>query len=268
VYTLRKVSEKPRRDVVFALALSFLSAPAVVAQAKPNFSVESTPLADLVEVSADIFARVETEEGTGAGFYVTASGVVVTALHVITLQDGTIAKKIAVVRSVPAAMIGTSIVQGVKISIKAKLLKADAEHDLALLQPDQNPFAQSYVTVNGRETVAPRHVSALCPRTITLRGGDPVFTIGFALGDLRAITTTGIVASAQPSDFDSSGGLRGTYLVDMLMNHGNSGGPVFSSVGCVVGVADAISLTPVEGGESEKLPKIDLTLSDQMGSRL
>jgi hypothetical protein len=80
----------------------------------------------------------------------------------------------------------------------------DPDHDLAIVKLDHNPFTQpSGIIINGVDPATPHHVAALCPRTITLRAGDPVFTVGYPLGEKRAITTAGIVASSHPNDFDA-----------------------------------------------------------------
>jgi S1-C subfamily serine protease len=51
--------------------------------------------------------------------------------------------------------------------------------------------------------------------------------------------------------------------VDMVINHSNSAGPVFASVGCVIGVADAITTANVEAIGDFNMPTITMLL---MGS--
>ena len=231
-------------------------------QDSPNYSVQPKQLADLVAGGTASVIFVQTEAASGTGFYVW----VLTARHVVKLQNGETAKDIKLIQFLPAGMVGKSIFKDESSEFTASVLAEDPEHDLVLLNPKVNPLTHPMLSVNGR-TYPPSGVASICKRTDPmLRSGDPIFTVGFPLGDPRPITTAGIVASSQAAAFDLSGTLQGTYLVDMVINPGNSGGPVFSSaIGCVIGVADAIRLSPIVGAGGAVLPRVDLTVTGPDG---
>ncbi len=198
-------------------------------------------LADSVQAVQGSVLLIQTEEGSGTGFYVTESGEVIPAYHVVLLPDGTPAKKIQIAIAPPAFQAKGLIITGNTISVGAAIKAVGSAHDLALLKVGRDPFLRHTTLVNGKNIDLERHPASLCPRTFKLRSGDSVFTIGHPLGDLRLVTIHGLVAPDDGVLTATDGVLNGTYLVDMLINHGDSGGPVFSPGGnCVIGVVDSI----------------------------
>jgi serine protease Do len=142
-------------------------------------------------------------EGVGSGFVVDSSGYVVTNNHVI---DG--AEKIVV-----------TFQDGRKLD--ATLVGRDPKTDLALLK------------VNASEPLP--HVEL--GDSDRARVGDWVIAIGNPFG-LGGSATAGII-SARGRDIQS--GPYDDYLqIDAPINSGNSGGPVFSDAGEVIGVNTAI----------------------------
>ena len=142
-------------------------------------------------------------KGVGSGFIVTADGFVVTSNHVI--ED--------------ASRIEVVLDDGVRLP--AKVHGRDPKTDLALLKikPQRE---LPYVAFDESDAARP---------------GDWVVAIGNPFG-LGGTATTGII-SARGRDIQS--GPYDDYLqIDVPINRGNSGGPLFDTTGRVVGVNTAI----------------------------
>jgi S1-C subfamily serine protease len=92
---------------------------------------------------------------------------------------------------------------------------------------------------------------------------------GYPLGENVLITTSGAIASSWAYESEQVPlpgvpgitipmGIKDIFFVDMHVNHGNSGGPIYSvDTGEVIGVADAyalednVMLQPLPGGKPE-----------------
>ncbi|GBF58198.1 periplasmic serine endoprotease DegP [Candidatus Phycosocius bacilliformis] len=149
-------------------------------------------------------ARPREQRGGGSGFFITASGYIVTNNHVVekareitaTLKDGR--------------------------ELKATVVGRDERTDLAVLKVEGNnfPFVQ----------FAPE---------AKVRVGDWVVAIGNPFG-LGGTATAGIV-SALGRDIRNEGNNIADFIqIDAPINPGNSGGPTFDMSGRVIGVNTAI----------------------------
>jgi S1-C subfamily serine protease len=140
---------------------------------------------------------VWSEIGSGTGFIVDPAGLVMTNQHVIG----------------PSELI--SVQFDAKRKVAAKVLAFDAERDVAVLYADLSAFpsamAAPIATAHGGREIAVE--------------GEKVFTIGSPLG-LKKIITSGIVSKVEAR----------AILSDVNINHGNSGGPLFNSLGEVIGI--------------------------------
>lgn len=146
---------------------------------------------------------------TGTGFYVSATGHVLTNQHVV---DG-------------CSAIGIYRPNGERITLR--MIAEDEENDLALLQQD-----------NAETTPAPFR-----PANVPVRAGDRVVIVGWpARQELGHVNVTeGLVAGLR--------GMRGDerhFQYTAPTQAGNSGGPVFDEAGRVIGVVVA-QLTGVGG---------------------
>lgn len=150
----------------------------------------------------------DTPSGNGSGFFV-SSNVIATNHHVV---DG--AKKIEVV-------IQTD--ESVK-TYKAKVLSVDKLNDLALLTiEDENFIAYESLPYQ----IAPRSIEV----------GSSVFTMGYPMtGTMGAEikVTDGIISSKTGFQGNVS-----TYQISAPIQPGNSGGPMFSKEGKLVGITSA-----------------------------
>ena len=146
----------------------------------------------------------DSTEGQGSGFIVTPDGKLVTNYHVIEGGD-----KITV-----------DFANGEEF--EAKIIGTDHETDLAILQI-QSTRTFDYVEFHHGKTV---------------RIGDWVLAIGNPFG-IGQSSSVGIISAIGRERVDS-----GSYVdymqTDATVNRGNSGGPLFSLEGQVIGVNSAI----------------------------
>ncbi len=140
---------------------------------------------------------VWSEIGSGTGFIVDPAGLILTNQHVIG----------------PSELI--SVQFDAKRKVAAKVLAFDGERDVAVLYADLKAFPEA--------TVAPI-AGTKAGRELAVEG-ERVFTIGSPLG-LKKIITSGIVSKVEER----------AILSDVNINHGNSGGPLFNSLGEVIGM--------------------------------
>jgi S1-C subfamily serine protease len=140
---------------------------------------------------------VWSEIGSGTGFIVDSAGLVMTNQHVIG----------------PSELI--SVQFDAKRKVAAKVLAFDAERDVAVLYADLSAFPGA---------AAAPIATARAGRELAVEG-ERVFTIGSPLG-LKKIITAGIVSKVEAR----------AILSDVNINHGNSGGPLFNSLGEVIGI--------------------------------
>ena len=137
----------------------------------------------------------------GTGFFITSDGYMVTNHHVV--KDG----------------------QTIEILVKdaklpARLVKADSQHDLALLK------------VEGSFKCLPVGDSE------RMRLGDTVVTVGFPMPDVQ-----GSLPKYSKGEISSLGGLRDDdtrFQISVPLQHGNSGGPLVDEHGSVVGVTSSM----------------------------
>jgi Trypsin-like peptidase domain len=163
---------------------------------------------------------VWSEIGSGTGFIVDSAGLIMTNQHVIG----------------PSELI--SVQFDAKRKVAAKVLAFDAERDVAVLYADLSAFPGA---------AAAPIATAQAGRELAVEG-ERVFTIGSPLG-LKKIITSGIVGKVEAR----------AIISDVNINHGNSGGPLFNSLGEVIGITTFL----VPGGNGPGVTgvvRIDQTL--------
>jgi S1-C subfamily serine protease len=139
---------------------------------------------------------------TGTGFFVSSNGHLITNLHVV---DG--ATRIA-------------IVDAGGVQILAVLVKSDRDNDVALLRAECESVPVALA--EGKQ----------------LAKGEEVATLGYPL-----ISIQGQEQKATFGHINSLTGIRGDvryWQIDVPVQPGNSGGPLFDSSGRVVGVVSAM----------------------------
>ncbi len=144
------------------------------------------------------------QRGGGSGFFISASGYIVTNNHVIekardinvTLKDGR--------------------------ELKATLVGRDERTDLAVLKVEGTGFPFVQFAPEAR-----------------VRVGDWVVAIGNPFG-LGGTATAGIVSALGRDRVADSGNISNFMQIDAPINPGNSGGPTFDMNGRVIGINTAI----------------------------
>ena len=174
----------------------------------------STAVVGVVEAVSPAVVHVQvrgsrggrTANGSGSGVIVSPDGLVLTNNHVI---EG-------------AADIGLRLSDG--RSFKARILGRDPDSDLAVLRGVTNETLPTARLANSK---------AVKPGQIAIAIGNP---LGF-----ESTVTAGIVSAVGRSLRAQSGRLIGDVIqTDAALNPGNSGGPLVSSAGEVIGINTAM----------------------------
>jgi serine protease Do len=162
--------------------------------------------------SVDTSSAFGTSGGTGSGFVVSATGLILTNNHVIA----------------GAATLTVTMADGRRLP--ATIVSADAVHDLALIK----------VQATGLAAVKLADSSSL-------QVGELAIAIGSPLGTFTDTVTSGIVSGLNRSITVGEAGSRATedltglIQTDAAINPGNSGGPLLDASGAVIGVVTASS---------------------------
>ena len=152
--------------------------------------------------------KEETERGIGTGVVIVDKGIILTNLHVVTGAD-------RVVLTFHDGLETTASITG-----------AQPENDLAVLQAHKVPDDLAAATLRS---------------TQNLRPGDQVVAVGFPFG-IGPSVSAGVVSGLE-REFTSPEGKRqlsNLIQFDAAANPGNSGGPLVTLDGEVVGIVTAI----------------------------
>jgi S1-C subfamily serine protease len=174
----------------------------------PKAAAKPKPLGPAKGEGAKGAAEDEIEHGVGTGVVIIDKGVILTNLHVVSGAD-----HIKVVFS--DGLEATASVTGVQ-----------AENDLAVLQAHKIPDDLIPATMRSTADLAP---------------GDKVLAIGFPFG-IGPSASGGVVSGLKRAFRSPEGKQEMTNLIqfDAAANPGNSGGPLVTMDGEVVGIVTAI----------------------------
>jgi S1-C subfamily serine protease len=252
----------------FLLATMTLPSTCNPLKSHSNENSPTTPLtlADRIEQARTAVVKINASEvsgnfqvhSSGTGFIVNSDGYVVTALHVVKPpQFSEPLKNI----EIAIAMLAYHDQNGNRYAanfsaVGATLVAKDELHDIAVLRPNANFMDKTYRTGMDRASDGVPLTPILKAATFDhfiVRDGDPIFIPGYPLDYPILITTSGTVAASAPTGNDDA------YWVDIHANHGNSGGPAFSTTtGNVIGIQSRIKLADAEFGGPFEAPKFDL----------
>lgn len=238
-----------RTTLPLALA-ALLAAPAAADDGdRPAKNNRRTPLVEAVEKAAPSVVSIGTtrivrsrfwdlglidrdqqpqQHGLGSGVIVHSAGYVVTNAHVINQAD-----------EIVVTLSGARAAEG---QIRASLVAADLEHDLALLRLEKRG---SYPAIR-------------FGRSDDLMLGETVIAIGNPFG-LGGTVTTGIVSALDRTINMREASFKGLIQTDAAVNRGNSGGALLNIEGEWIGVNSAIySLSGGADGISFAIPVADV----------
>ena len=154
-------------------------------------------LTTLFQKYQNAVVTVWSEIGSGTGFCVDKTGLIITNQHVI----------------------GPSNINSVqfdpKRKVSATVLAFDPAKDVAVLWANPSAFPEMIIAPIAKPDTG---------KNVVIEG-ERVFTIGSPLSQ-RKILTSGIVSKVEAR----------AIISDININHGNSGGPLFNSIGEVVGI--------------------------------
>lgn len=186
-------------------------------------AVYETACQQVVGISSEItytnfFGMSSSSAVSGSGFIITEDGYVLTNYHVIE----------------PAYASGSTV----------NVITHDGErYDATIIgfEPD-NDVAVLKIEAEGLNP-------AVLGNSDEMQVGDKLYAVGNPLGELEFTMTTGYVSALDRLlNTDANSAAINMFQLDAAINSGNSGGPVYNSVGEVVGVATAkYSKSGVEG---------------------
>ena len=161
-----------------------------------------------IAVNYDFYYRaIPAESGSGTGFLIKKSGIIVTNYHVV---EG--ASKLVVTLADNSQWPG-------------KLIGADPNNDLAIVRIQAQPESYDILKFSDSNDIVV---------------GQKVLALGNPFG-LRQTLTTGIISALGRTIAAKNGRkIEGIIQTDAAINPGNSGGPLLDSEGNVIGINTAI----------------------------
>jgi S1-C subfamily serine protease len=155
----------------------------------------------------------ETDPARGTGVIMVESGIILTNLHVVA----------------GARYVEVTFAEGLKS--EAEVIGTRPEHDLAVLQAKQLP--DDIVAATMRSTAG-------------LRPGDEVLAVGYPFG-IGPSASAGVISGLRREYVSPEGRRLLTNLIqfDAAVNPGNSGGPLVTTEGEVIGIVTGL-LNPTE----------------------
>ena len=209
--------------------------PAVTAAVVPGAA--PTSYVNLLEQLMPAVVTVEARQGVlnrgvgiGTGFFYSEDGRILTNAHVLPEDSN--------------GEVRVTLSDGQRIS--AQILGRDVWGDVAVLQAEGGPFPALELSEN-----------------VNLRVGEPVLAIG-SPRNFRNTATSGIVSGLDrliPRTVNTDSGpmaipLRGLIQTDAAVNQGNSGGPLVTTDGRVIGINTAVQSNANDIGFA--LPIVDI----------
>src|SRR5215467_3204462 len=166
------------------------------------------------EVTADGITRFRE---IGSGVLISRDGKVATAAHVVHTMD-----------DITVEFLGEE-------PVPARVISSEPRADISILQ----------VT-----SVPPEAVVAKLADSDPVRVGDPVFIVGAPYGLAHSLSQGIISARWEPNTINPDFPLAEFFQTDAVINTGNSGGPMFSRAGDMIGI---VSHNITKSGGSEGL---------------
>jgi serine protease DegQ len=210
---LRPSARAPTQKDIDAAVLHTLANTTLPSPAAKAYEAIRPSVVRVVSYATDPKTRKETERGVGTGVVIVDKGVILTNLHVVA----------------GAEKIKVTFFDGLEST--ASITGVQAENDLAVLQAHKIPDDLQAATLRSTADLAP---------------GDRVMAVGFPFG-IGPSASEGIVSGLKRNFRSPEGKQEMTNLIqfDAAANPGNSGGPLVTMDGEVVGIVTAI-LNPTQ----------------------
>jgi len=164
------------------------------------------------------FQKIEASEAQGTGFFVTSDGYIATNYHVVS----------------GATSVGVLLKNG-KI-VNARIVKKDIKNDLAIIKIDGNNYK-----------------SLSIEPSLNIKRGMKAYAMGFPMAERQGIEpklTDGIISSLSGLDDEPT-----TFQITNPIQPGNSGGPLFSEQGRVIGIVSSTFSTVAVANAYGHLPQ-------------
>lgn len=205
---LRPHAPTPTQKQIDAAVLHTLETTVLPSPATKAYEAILPSVVRVVSYATDPKTKKEIEHGVGTGVVIVDKGVILTNLHVVT----------------GAERITVTFADGLESD--AQVTGIQAENDLAVLQAQKIPDDLHAATMRSTADLAP---------------GDAVMAVGFPFG-IGPSATSGIVSGLKRGFMSPEGKRQLTNLIqfDAAANPGNSGGPLVTMDGEVVGIVTAI----------------------------
>jgi len=205
---LRPGDRKLTQEDIDAAVLKTLETNTLPSAAAKAAEVIAPSLVRVVSYEIGVNGRDEIERGVGSGVVIVDKGIILTNLHVVQ----------------GAELIKVTFADG--LESVASIRSVQPENDLAVLQAHKIP--------DDLTAAAMRSTNDLMP-------GDQVVAVGFPFG-IGPSTSAGVISGLKRSFRSPEGQQEMTNLIqfDAAANPGNSGGPLVTMDGQVVGIVTAI----------------------------
>lgn len=165
----------------------------------------------------NIFGQSSAASVSGSGVIITDDGYILTNHHVV--EDAI------------SGDLQVTVMMYDETTYDAEIVGYDADNDLALLKIDASGLNAAQLGDSEDLTV-----------------GQVVYAVGNPLGELNYSMTSGIVSATNRTITTESNVAMNVFQIDAAVNSGNSGGPVYNSLGQVIGIVSAkYASTGVEG---------------------
>jgi S1-C subfamily serine protease len=207
--------EQPRltQEIIDSAVLKTLETAELPSPAAKAYEAILPSVVRVVGYVKDKAGKEDIQHGVGTGVVIVDKGIILTNLHVVQ----------------GAQSIKVTFSDGMETT--ASVTGAQPENDLAVLQAHKIPDDM---------------IAATMRSTADLRPGDQVLAVGFPFG-IGPSASSGVVSGLRRSFRSPEGKQEMTNLIqfDAAANPGNSGGPLVTMDGQVVGIVTAI-LNPSE----------------------
>jgi S1-C subfamily serine protease len=205
---LRPPGRKLTQEDIDAAVLKTLETNTLPSAAAKAAEVIAPSVVRVMSYEIGVNGRDEIERGVGSGVVIVDKGIILTNLHVVQ----------------GAELIKVTFSDGMEAVATIKSIQP--EDDLAVLQAQKIPDDLIAATMRSTGDLVP---------------GDQVVAVGFPFG-IGPSTSSGVVSGLKRSFRSPEGRQEMTNLIqfDAAANPGNSGGPLVTMDGQVVGIVTAI----------------------------